>query len=107
MSQNSSDRFMIENEKIMRKHNVHGKNALKKYFPTHNDLINTPLAFHCECSDLNCDKNISLTMDEYEKIHKRRDRFCIYKGHEKDRIEKIVNIFNDYIVVEKFALAAN
>ncbi len=49
---------------------------------------------------------IKLTIEEYEMLHERDDRFCVYKGHETTKVEKVVRHEKNYSVVEKEAVPA-
>jgi hypothetical protein len=45
--------------------------------------------FLCECSELECTVLVSLSLDEYEEIRSRGDRFFVTKGHEVQVVEGI------------------
>jgi hypothetical protein len=61
----------------------------------------TPLYFYCECADENCAKRVSISLNEYQRIHKNRRRFIIAPGHEVTSVEKVIAEYPDYTIVQK------
>jgi hypothetical protein len=59
----------------------------------------------CECGREDCDGMLSLTVAEYEEIHRERDRFVILPGHNTPGIESVVEERDSYLVVDKFGEA--
>jgi hypothetical protein len=55
----------------------------------------------CECGDEGCKAMVSLTLSEYEEIHRQPDRFVVLPGHENPEIEGIVARAEHYLVVDK------
>lgn len=101
----SKDR-LVRNEQILRDKNTSAKNAIKKYFRNNSKVKATPIDFVCECSALDCDERVKLSINAYEKIHQRKDRFAIAKGHETPIVEKLVADKQNFGVVEKHELNA-
>jgi len=101
-----SNERLIRNEQILRDKNTNAEKALKQYFHNDKDVQNAPMEFICECSTLNCKKHVNISISTYEKIHARRDRFVISKGHETPQVEKVVQHEPDFDIVEKPALSA-
>jgi hypothetical protein len=99
----SKDRS-IRNEQLVRQKNTNVKNGIKKYFHNNKKVKTAPVAFICECSALDCQKHIRISIDDYEKIHGRDDHFVIFKGHELPDIEKIVADKPGFSIVEKYQL---
>ena len=110
MGHTVADKHKAENEVIFKRHNQRiqkGFNEIKRlaaeddqaHLIPKND--NLPLRFYCECSDENCRQRILLKPSEYNKLHKRRNRFVILPGHETSRIEKVVQKADKYYIVEK------
>lgn len=97
---------LIKNEKIIRDRNRSAGAALKKYFRGSKEIINTPIEFVCECSDMECQEPIFVSISEYEELHKRNDRFLIVKGHKIPQIEKTVKTDGSLELVEKPSVAA-
>lgn len=106
MNKSTSDR-LIKNEQIIRDKNVAASKGIKKYFQYRKSIKNSPIAFVCECSKLDCNEHVSISISSYEQLHKRGDYFTIYPGHDVPKIEKIVAKQSDFDVVEKFALSPN
>jgi hypothetical protein len=106
MSKELSENELIRNEQIARKKNTHIKNGIKNYFQDEPKIKSAPLEFTCECSDPNCKKHIKISINAYENVHKRNDRFAIKKGHETAKVEKVVAEKPDYNIVEKEELRA-
>jgi len=96
---------MIKNEQLVRNKNRSVGTALKRYFGGNKEIINTPLEFVCECSDINCKQIIKISIAEYEKLHRRNDRFLIVKGHKTHQIEKTVSSKGRLELIEKPGVA--
>jgi hypothetical protein len=58
-------------------------------------------AFVCECADPDCTAPVHARLDDYEEIREDGARFLIAKGHEHDRVERVVERNLDYDVVRK------
>jgi len=97
---------LIKNEQIARSQNRTFRTALKKYFSGGKGIMHTPVEFVCECSDLNCQKRIAVTISEYEKLHKRNDRFLIVNGHKSPTVEKTIERKGKLELVQKSDLKA-
>lgn len=100
----SSERRLIENEVIVKTYNDDAKDALKKYFSPGINIVDEPLDFKCECSNLDCGASVRASISEYESIHKRDDRFMIITSHNIATIEDIVSSGSGYSVVQKHAI---
>jgi hypothetical protein len=59
----------------------------------------------CECGRDDCDGMLSLTLAEYEEIHRQPDRFVVLPGHNTPDIENVLEERDGYLVVEKFGEA--
>jgi hypothetical protein len=58
--------------------------------------------FQCECGNLDsCEARVALTIEEYERVHRQRDRFVVVPGHETDGIEVVVEANERYAIVDK------
>jgi hypothetical protein len=60
--------------------------------------------FLCECGDAHCTKTIRVTLDEYDAVRARPDRFAIIPGPEIHAAERVVEENERYDVVEKIGL---
>jgi hypothetical protein len=90
------------NEKLLRAMNTQAKTSIKKYFHYEEDVQATPIEFACECSDLNCDKRVRVSIADYETIHANKSHYIVVDGHQLTDIETVVNKVNGYLVVQKF-----
>ena len=59
------------------------------------------LDFRCECGRPDCDAFVSLTVSEYAHVRSDNDRFAVIPGHEDDRIERVVERDERYLIVDK------
>jgi hypothetical protein len=107
MSKNPSEDRLIRNEKILRAQNVATSKGIKKYFRNNSAIKKAPVSFACECSRLECNEYITISINAYEKLHRRKDHFTIRHGHHIPAIEKIVAQEDGFDIVEKFALDSN
>ena len=57
----------------------------------------------CECGDLGCMDQISVSRQAYERVRASPDRFILKRGHEEPGVEAAVEDHGDHIVVEKHA----
>jgi hypothetical protein len=58
-------------------------------------------AFRCECAQLDCNRLVSLTPREYERIRSHPRRFVLLPGHDLAGAETVVERRSGYLVVEK------
>ena len=58
--------------------------------------------FQCECGDTEgCDEQVEMTLAEYERARRQRDRFAVAPGHENAEIERVVERNERFAVVDK------
>lgn len=101
---NSSDRRqLINNELLARSVNQKAKRVIKTHTPE-DEQSDLHINFYCECSDDNCRQRISLSLEEYEKLHAKEAFFVILKGHETPQVEKVRKSKRDALLVEKYSL---
>jgi hypothetical protein len=67
--------------------------------------VETPLPFHCECSQASCVQTVALPPKDYERVANERYRFIVLAGHEDPQIERIVEEHEIFHVVEKIGEA--
>jgi hypothetical protein len=60
-----------------------------------------PVEFNCECGSAACTQQITMTLIEYEAVRASPIRFAVTPGHEVPDIERVVERYPDYLVVEK------
>lgn len=65
------------------------------------DAITGDFAVICECGDLDCTEQISVSRDAYERTRANPARFLVRPGHEEPEVEQVVARDGDYVVVEK------
>jgi len=58
--------------------------------------------FQCECGKTSgCEDRLRMTLAEYERVRRQRDRFAVAPGHETDEIESVVEKDDRYFIVDK------
>ena len=63
------------------------------------------IAFRCECARLGCTRLIEMTSRDYERVRAHPRRFLVAVGHDIPALETVVDVHDDYVVVEKRAEA--
>ncbi len=58
--------------------------------------------FFCECASTDCTKRVSLTPAEYEAVRGVPTHFPILPGHDWPDVERVVEVYERFAVVEKF-----
>jgi hypothetical protein len=75
---------------------------LVEHSPT---IRSSPVAFVCECTDMDCAQALELTLDEYQEIRSAPARFLVAPGHIARDVERVVMEGGHYLVVEKIGVA--
>jgi hypothetical protein len=58
--------------------------------------------FQCECGSTGgCEGRLLMTLGEYDRVRRQRDRFAIVPGHETTEIEYVVEEDERYVIVDK------
>ena len=57
----------------------------------------------CECAEA-CGGTVSMSFDEWEAVHRHENRFTVAPGHEAPAVERVLDSFERYLVVEKYPL---
>ena len=70
----------------------------------------TLFEFLCECggddaSEVGCEEQVRMTIEEYEEVRSQDDRFAIYPGHEQGALESVVARNERFVVVDKRPMA--
>lgn len=104
MQDKQSDRQKINAELAVRALNIKNSKILKNHIPEE-EQAELKILFNCECADPNCSERLSLTLDEYDRLHTLESRFVIAKDHLEPDIEKVRASDDDIAVVEKYALS--
>jgi hypothetical protein len=58
--------------------------------------------FQCECGKTDgCEGRLLMTLAEYERVRRQRDRFAVVPGHETYEIEYVVEQDERFVIVDK------
>ena len=57
--------------------------------------------FVCECSDVRCTHGVHATVETYEHVREDGAQFLIARGHEDERVERVVIEEGRFSIVEK------
>ena len=98
----SRDERRVENEYVFKSMNRQYEHAVASHAQV-GDISRVKLDFYCECSDLDCIADISITAGEYEAIHAHPHRFVVLPGHTQLDIEAVVAQQPAYVIVQKRA----
>jgi len=60
------------------------------------------MMFHCECDSQECAETISLSTEEYGRVHSKTKYFIVVPGHVRLDLEEVIASFSTYILVGKF-----
>jgi hypothetical protein len=98
---NPRDGRIAKNEVVMRAANLeiqHAEEEVGSGSQRRFDVL-------CECGREDCEGMLTLTIAEYEEIHRERDRFVVLPGHNTPEFESVVEERGGYLVVDKFGEA--
>jgi hypothetical protein len=59
----------------------------------------------CECGQPSCSSTLTMTIAEYDDVHRQRDRFAVVPGHQDPDLEGVVKESDRFVVVDKFGAA--
>jgi hypothetical protein len=62
----------------------------------------TEMLFYCECDAKACAETISLSTEEYERVHSKTKYFIVVPSHVRVDLEEIICSFSNYAQVGKF-----
>jgi hypothetical protein len=60
------------------------------------------MPFDCECDDKGCEATISMSTEEYKRVHLKTNNFVVVPSHVHLDIEEIITSFSNYVTVAKF-----
>ncbi len=60
------------------------------------------MIFHCECDSQDCTETISISTEEYGKVHSKTKYFIVVPSHVRLDLEEIISTFGNYVLVGKF-----
>jgi hypothetical protein len=90
-----SERRLARNEALFRKTNEAIERGLWRDDP------GRPVRFRCECSRLDCNDAVEVTLGRYEQVRQFPRRFLVVLGHEMSEIETVISREDRYAIVEK------
>jgi hypothetical protein len=90
------DETVAANESLFRDVNERLEGLGKSF-----SLVAEKAEFVCECGDPNCDRRISLSLDEYERVRQVPTHFIVVPEHVDREIEVVVKEDERHAVVEK------
>jgi hypothetical protein len=93
--QDESERRLARNEGLFRETNEAIERGQWRDDPA------KPVRFRCECSRLQCNEPVAVTLGDYEQVRGFPRRFLLVEGHEMPEIETVVSRAEGYVVVEK------
>lgn len=93
--QDESERRLARNESLFRETNE----AIER--GQWGDDPDKPVRFRCECSRLDCNEAVEVTLTQYEHVRRFPRRFLVRAGHEIPEIETVVDREAGHLVVEK------
>jgi hypothetical protein len=94
-------RRMRANEELMEELNRRMERMLGDIRDEDDDDRDAPIAFLCECSNLDCRERIHLEPSQFDRIHQDPEQFILVPGHEMPDDERVVDQFGDHLVVRK------
>jgi len=72
-------------------------NALQETF----DSFTEQADFVCECGDVTCGEQITMSLADYERVRSNPTWFAIKPGHEENDVEDVVEKQTGYDIVRK------
>lgn len=88
------DQRLTENEMLFRRAN---EETLRR---TRQGSVPSELEVVCECTDRDCRQTLTMSMAEYEWLRQNPQRFVVLPGHEAPAVERVVERFDGYVIVE-------
>ena len=95
----SREERLAKNESVFRQVNERIAEAAKR------TLVLPDAEFLCECGRPDCLERVIVRLDDYEAIRAHPDRFVLVFGHEQLEVDRVIDVGDDYVVVEKIGKA--
>jgi hypothetical protein len=92
------DERLAGNEALFREVNERVAEVATHFLDTSTDEA---IEFICECVRPGCAELMPMTAAEYEAIRAESTRFAVAPGHEDTEIERVIERYPAYLVVEK------
>ena len=105
MEANRSDTRVVRaarNEALFREVNE----RLENLAHTFEQVAGPGTSFACECADLDCLKQVAMSVDEYERVRSHPNQFVVLPGHVDPEVENVLAENERYVVVAKIGAAA-
>jgi hypothetical protein len=93
MSEDARAHRLAENESTYRRVNERVEELA-------DELELTP-EFVCECGRDSCSERLALPVREYERVRAHGRRFLVASGHERPEVEKVIDEWPGWLIVEK------
>jgi hypothetical protein len=58
--------------------------------------------FGCECDSEDCEETISMSSEEYLRMHQKTKYFVVVPSHVRFDLEEVITTFGSYALVAKF-----
>ena len=87
---------LVRNQLVFREVNDRIREVTERF-----DVAHHPINFICECSREDCTETVPLGAGEYEGVRSRPTVFVIVPGHETLEVERVVEINERFMLVEK------
>jgi hypothetical protein len=85
---------LTANERLFRRANEEAnREALRGDVPAELEVV-------CECTDRDCRQALTMSTAEYEWLRQNPRRFVVLPGHEAPAVERVVERFDGYVIVE-------
>jgi hypothetical protein len=94
---------LIENQRMIRSANFRAARELEHLLLDPAKRSEQKLELFCACGHPMCDARLTITLDEYERLHTKPNRFVVVPGHENPGVEHVVFHGDGFDVVEKHA----
>ena len=92
---------MRKNEELMEQLNRRIERALGEIRDEEDEDPDAPIAFLCECSQLDCRERIRMSPSRFDRIHRDPDLFILSPGHEIPDVERVVDQEGESLIVRK------
>jgi hypothetical protein len=66
----------------------------------HATTVTAP-SFICECANDGCTDQFAVDLDTYQRIREQPRLFFVLPGHQDPRLERVVETYGDYLIIEK------
>jgi hypothetical protein len=64
--------------------------------------FHSEMVFLCECDNSDCEEAISMSTEEYQRVHSKTKYFVVIPSHVQLDLEEIIETFSSYALVGKY-----